>query len=74
MTRRSGAAAEARLAEAWNTIFSQDPASQEIIHVLTWPTEFVTELTGFAPLETWLRKGCKADGEVWPTFAEIATC
>jgi hypothetical protein len=35
MTKRYGAAAEARLAEAWDTISSQDPANQEIIHVLT---------------------------------------
>lgn len=72
MTKRSGSAAEDRLAEAWDTIFSHDPANQEIIHVLTWPTEFVTGLAGFAPFETWLRNGCKADDEVWRAFAEIA--
>lgn len=73
MTKRSGAAAEARLAEAWDTIFSSDPADQEIIHVLTWPTEFVTGLTGFAPFETWMRNGCKADDDVWRVFGEIAS-
>jgi hypothetical protein len=72
MTKRFGAAAENRLAEAWDTIFSHHPANQEIIHVLTWPTELVTGLAGFAPFETWMRNGRKADDEVWHTFAEVA--
>jgi len=68
-----GAAADARLAEAWDTLFSQDPASQQIIHVLTRPIEFPTALTGFSPFEAWMRNGRKADDEVWRAFAEIAT-
>ena len=47
MTKLSGAAAEARLADAWDTVFSRDPANQQIIHVLTRPTEYPTGLTGF---------------------------
>jgi hypothetical protein len=72
MTKLSGAAAEARLTEAWQRIFSQDPVSQEIIHILARPTEYPSWLAGFAPYETWLRKGCEADDEVWRAFAEIA--
>jgi hypothetical protein len=37
MAKLSGAAAEVRLAEAWETVFGQDPAAQQIIHVLTRP-------------------------------------
>jgi hypothetical protein len=73
MTKLSGAAAEARLAEAWDKIFSRDPANQQIIHVLTRPTEYPTALTGFSPFETWTRNGCKASDEVWRAFAKIAT-
>jgi hypothetical protein len=73
VTKLSGAAAEARLAEAWDKIFDQDPANQQIVHVLTLPTEFSTGLTGFSPFEAWMRNGCKADDEVWRTFAELAT-
>ena len=72
MTKLSGAAAEARLADAWDTVFSRDAANQQIIHVLTWPTEYPTALTGFAPFETWLRDGGKATDELWRAFAEIA--
>jgi len=72
MATLSGAAAEARLAEAWEKIFSRDPANQHIIHALTWPTEYPTGLTGFSPFETWTRNGCKASDEVWRAFAEIA--
>ena len=72
MTKLSGAAAEDRLAEAWDRIFSRDPANQQIIHVLTRPTECPTALAGFSPFETWMRNGCKASDEVWRAFAEIA--
>jgi hypothetical protein len=72
MTKLSGAAAEARLAEAWEKVFSQDPATQQIIHVLTRPTEYPVWLTGFSPFEAWLQNGCKANDEVWGAFAEIA--
>jgi hypothetical protein len=72
MATLSGAAAEARLAEAWDKIFSRDPANQHIIHVLTRPTEYPTALTSFSPFETWMRNGCKASDEVWRAFAEIA--
>jgi len=72
VTRLCGAAAEARLAEAWDTIFSRDPENQHIIHVLTWPMEFPTALTGFPPFETWMRNGGEAGDEVWRAFAEIA--
>jgi hypothetical protein len=73
MTKLSGGAAEARLAEAWEQVFSQDPKTQRIIHVLTKPTEYPAWLTGFPPFEAWVRNGCEANDEVWGTFAEIAT-
>jgi hypothetical protein len=73
VTRLSGAAAEARLADAWDAIFSRDPANQQITHVLTRPTEFPTGLTGFSPYEAWMRNGCKADAAVWRAFGSIAT-
>jgi hypothetical protein len=72
MTKLRGAAAEARLAEAWQRVFSQDPTTQQIIHVLTRPTEYPTWLTGFPPFETWMRNGCDANDEVWHTFAKVA--
>jgi hypothetical protein len=72
MTELSGAAAEARLAQAWDKVFSQDPENQQIIHVLTRPTEYPTALTGFSPFGTWMRNGGKASDEVWRAFAEIA--
>ncbi|HEX3966011.1 MAG TPA: hypothetical protein VHZ03_56765 [Trebonia sp.] len=72
MTKLSGAAADARLAEAWEKVFSQAPATQQIIHVLTRPTEYPAWLTGFTPFEAWLQNDCKANDEVWRTFAEIA--
>ena len=72
MIKLSGAAAEARLADAWDMIFSRDPANQQIIHVLTWPTEYPAALASFAPFEIWMRNGCKASDEVWRAFAEIA--
>lgn len=72
MTKLFGAAAEARLAEAWEKIFSQDPATQEITHVLARPTEYPASLAGFLPFEIWMRNGGKANDEVWDTFAEIA--
>jgi hypothetical protein len=72
MTKLSGAAAEARLSDAWEKIFSRDPANQQIIHVLTRPTEFPTGLTGFSPFEAWMRDGRTASDEVWRAFAEIA--
>jgi hypothetical protein len=72
MNKLSGPAAEARLAVAWDTVFHRDAANQQIIHVLTWPTEYPTALTGFAPFETWLRNGGKATDELWRAFAEIA--
>ncbi|MCW2932384.1 MAG: hypothetical protein JWM19_3346 [Actinomycetia bacterium] len=72
MTKLSGAAADARLAEAWEKIFSQAPATQQIIHVLTRPTEYPAWLTGFPPFEAWLRNDCKANDEFWRTFAETA--
>ena len=72
MTKLSGAAAEARLAEAWDKIFSHDAANQQIIHVLTRPTEYPTALASFSPFETWMRNGCKASDEVWRAFAKIA--
>jgi hypothetical protein len=72
MTKLFGAAAEARLAEAWEKVLSQNPANQQIIHVLARPTEYPIWLTGFLPFEVWMRNGCKANDEVWGTFAEIA--
>jgi hypothetical protein len=72
MTELSGAVAETRLAEAWEKVFSQDPATQQIVHVLTRPAEYPTWLTGFSPFEAWMRNGCEANDEVWRTFAEIA--
>jgi len=72
MTKLSGVAAEARLAKAWEKVLGQDPATQQIVHVLTWPTEYPIWLTGFSPFEAWVRNGCEANDEVWRTFAEIA--
>jgi hypothetical protein len=72
MTKLSGAAAEARLAEAWEKVFSHEPAAQQIVHVLTWPTEYPISLTDFPPFEAWMRNGCEASDEIWRTFAEIA--
>jgi hypothetical protein len=68
----SGPAAEARLAQAWEQVFGQDPETQQIIHVLTRPTEYPAWLTGFSPFEAWMRNGGKATGEVWRAFADIA--
>lgn len=72
MTKLSGAAAEARLAEAWNKVFSQDPATQEIVHVLSRPTEYPIWLASFSPYQAWVKNDCEANDEVWRTFAEIA--
>jgi hypothetical protein len=72
MTRLSGADAEARLAAAWETVFSHDPATQQIIHVLTRPTEYPSWLTGFSPFDAWMQNGYKATREVWRNFAETA--
>jgi hypothetical protein len=72
MTKLSGAAAEARLAKAWEIIFSHDPASQQIIHVLARPTEYPAWLSGFSPFEVWMANGCEANDKVWHTFAKIA--
>lgn len=73
MIKLSGPAAEARIAKAWERIFSQDPTTQQIIHVLTWPTEYPAWLTGFPPFEAWLQNGCEATDEVWCSFAEISS-
>ena len=73
MVKLSGAAADARLAEAWDKVFGQDPESQQIIHVLTRPTEYPAWLTGFPPFEAWVQKGGKATDEVWRAFAGIAS-
>lgn len=72
MMKLSGAAAEASLAKAWERIFSQDPATQQIIHVLARPTEYPAWLTAFSPFDLWMRNGCEANDKVWRTFAEIA--
>ena len=72
MTKLSGAAAEDRLAKAWERIFSQDPVTQQIIHVLARPTEYPAWLTDFSPFDVWMRNGCEANDKVWRTFAEIA--
>src|SRR5689334_14010486 len=73
MPKLSGAAADARLAEARGKVFSQDPPTRQIIHVLTRPTEYPTCLSGLSPFETWMRNGCNSNGEVWRVFAETAT-
>jgi hypothetical protein len=73
MVKLSGAAAEDRLAKAWVRILSQDPATQQIIHVLARPAEYPAWLTDFSPFQAWLRNGCAANEMVWRTFAEIAT-
>lgn len=72
MAKLFGAAAEARLAQAWDKVFSQDPASQQIIHVLTRPTEYPAWLIDFSPFEAWMRNGCTANDEAWNVFAETA--
>jgi len=68
----SGAAAQARLAEAWEKVFGQGPESQQIIHVLTRPAEYPAWLTGFMPFEAWMRDGGKATDDVWRAFADTA--
>jgi hypothetical protein len=68
----SGRAAEARLAKAWETILGQDPAGQEIIHVLAQPTGFPVWIDGSAPFEKWVRNDYRASGEIWRCFASIA--
>jgi hypothetical protein len=73
MTRLSGAAAEARLAEAWEEVFSHDPAAQQIVHVLTPLSEYPVSLAGFPPFEAWIGNGCEANDQVWRTFAEVAS-
>jgi hypothetical protein len=73
MTKLSGVAAEARLAEAWDRIFSQDPATQEIIHVLAPPAGYPAWVADFAPFEAWMQGGRVAGDEVWRTFAEVAS-
>jgi hypothetical protein len=72
MPRLSGAAAEARLAQAWERVLSDDPLSQEIIHVLAPPAEYPAWLSGFPPFDAWAQGGCEATDEVWRTFAGIA--
>jgi hypothetical protein len=72
MTKLSGEAAEARLARAWEKVFSQDPATQQIVHVLAPPTEYPPWLTGFTPFDAWIKNRCKANGEIWNIFAETA--
>jgi hypothetical protein len=72
MATLSGAAAEARLAQAWETVLGHDPAAQQIIHVLTRPAAFPAGLAGFPPFTAWTRNGCAASDEVWRAFAEIA--
>ena len=72
MNKLSGVAAEARLAEAWEKVFSRDPATQQIVHVLTQPTEYPIWLSNFSPFTAWMQNGCEANDEVWRTFAEIA--
>jgi hypothetical protein len=72
MTKLCGAAAEARLAGAWEAVFSRDPATQQIIHVLTRPAGYPDWLTGFAPFEAWLRAGGVATDEAWRELAEVA--
>jgi hypothetical protein len=72
MTKLSGAAADARLAEAWERVFCHDPATQQIIHVPTRPTEYPIWLTGFPPFEAWMQNDCEANDDIWQTFAEIA--
>src|SRR5579863_4448287 len=72
MIKLSGAAADARLAEAWETVFDQDPATQQIIHVLTRQTEYPAWLTGVPPFEAWIRNGCQVNDEIWRAIADIA--
>ena len=72
MVKLSGDAAEARLARAWETILSQDPAGQEIIHVLAQPPVRPSWLADFRPFSAWLRNDCQADAGIWRSFAEIA--
>jgi hypothetical protein len=68
----SGDSAEARLAKAWETILSHDPAGQEIIHVLAQPTGFPAWIDGSAPFEKWMRNDREASSEIWRCFASIA--
>jgi hypothetical protein len=72
MATLSGAAAEARLAQAWETVLGHDLAAQQIIHVLARPAVYPAWLAGFPPFEAWMRNGGVADDEVWRAFAETA--
>jgi len=73
MAKLFGAAAEARLAESWEEILSQNPENQQIIHVLTRPAEYPPWLADFPPFEAWVRNDCEANDEVWRIFAETAS-
>jgi hypothetical protein len=72
MAKLTGPAADARLARAWETVLDHDPAGQQIIHVLTRPTDYPAWLAGFPPFEAWTRDGGRATDEVWRVFAETA--
>jgi hypothetical protein len=72
VNKLSGDTAEARLAKAWETILSHDPAGQEIIHVLAQPTGFPAWIDGSAPFGKWMRNDGEASSEIWHCFASIA--
>lgn len=72
MEKLSGDEAEARLAEAWKTILGQDPAGQEIIHVLPQPAVEPAWIAEFAVFQEWMANGGEASDEIWKSFAQIA--
>ncbi|MCL2586518.1 MAG: hypothetical protein FWE35_29160 [Streptosporangiales bacterium] len=72
MDKLSGDAAEAALAEAWKKILGQDPAGQEIIHVLPEPAVEPTWIAEFEVFQKWVANGQEASDEIWRSFAEIA--
>lgn len=72
MTKLRGAAAEARLAEAWEKILGHDPARQEIIHVLAQPAVEPEWISEFPVFQAWMKNGCEESAEIWRSFAEIA--
>lgn len=67
-----GQDAEARLAEAWETVLSHDPAGQAIIHVQAPMTVHPDWIDDFPPFQAWMRNNRTPDQQVWRSFTEIA--
>lgn len=72
MYKLSGEAAEAGLAKAWETILQQDPAGQEIIHVLPSPEVEPAWISDSPVYQQWLKQGREPSDEIWRAFGETA--